>query len=389
MSASSPRTVIIGGGVVGLSIAWELVVRGYEVTVVDKHRCGRKASWAGAGILVPTSMVSANPLDRLMAWGSQLHAQWHKRLLVDTGIDNGYRECGGLYVARTNGEKAALVGQKLFWSEHEIAFEQLSDGSGIEDINRLFGTQLPMDALVMRVPGESQIRNPDHLRALKLTCEQQGVEFLENVNDLQVDAVKELSVRLRIAGDSLEFDRCVFCAGAWSQQLLAEIDVHLPLIPVRGQMLMFKLERHSFGEIINEGSRYIVPREDGHVLVGSTTEEVGFDESTTAEKLAELMEFANGLVPMLNKDCLVDSWAGLRPAAHDGFPFIGRVARWNHVFVATGHFKAGLQMSPSTATMVCDLIEGKESAMSAAPFDPSRLESSREFVATERSFDDN
>lgn len=377
MSARSRRTAIIGGGVIGLSIAWELTTRGCEVTVVDKHRCGRKASWAGAGILTPTSMVSGNPLDRLMAWGSRLHSDWHARLQDVTGIDNGYRECGGIYVARTAGEKATLIGQKLSWTEHEIGFEELSD---IDVVNREYGLQLPADAIVVRVPGESQIRNPEHLRALQAACQMAKVRFLENVGGWQMEAESKEVVSIVIDGESFSFDQVFFCAGAWSQQLLAEFDVQLPLIPVRGQMLMFKLEQSLFHEIINEGSRYIVPRDDGYVLVGSTTEEVGFDESTTTVKLAELQEFAASIVPNLNADNLVDSWAGLRPASHDGFPFIGRVSKFENVFVATGHFKSGLQMAPSTAKIVCDLSEGEEPFMNASPFDPNRLDESREFV---------
>lgn len=376
MSARSPRTVIIGGGVIGLSVAWELVERGCEVTVVDKYRCGRKASWAGAGILTPTSMVSGNPLDRLMAWGSRLHSDWHTRLKAATGIDNGYRECGGIYVARTAGEKATLIGQKLSWAEHEIDFEELSD---IDVVNRECSLQLPSDAVAIRVPSESQIRNPEHLRALQAACQKAKVRFLENVNDWQMDVKSKEVVSIAIDDESFSFDQVFFCAGAWSQQLLAAFDVQLPLIPVRGQMLMFKLEQSLFHEIINEGSRYIVPRDDGHVLVGSTTEEVGFDESTTAVKLAELQDFAASIVPDLNAGNLVDSWAGLRPASHDGFPFIGRVSNFENVFVATGHFKSGLQMAPSTAKIVCDLSEGKQPFMNADPFDPNRLDESRDF----------
>ena len=123
-----------------------------------------------------------------------------------------------------------------------------------------------------------------------------------------------------------------------------------------------------------------MPGDDSYLLVGSTTEEVGFDESTTTVKLAELQEFAASIVPNLNADNLVDSWAGLRPASHDGFPFIGRVSKFENVFVATGHFKSGLQMAPSTAKIVCDLSEGEEPFMNASPFDPNRLDESREFV---------
>ena len=378
----SDSVLVVGGGVIGLSLAWELVKRGRQVALVDKGKLGRKASWAGAGILAPANAKTATqPMDKLMGLGSDLHRQWAEDLFEATGIDNGYRECGGIYVAETKGDKAALTGQMLNWSEYEIEFEHVDRSNHWQaDFLGVGG-----EAMILNVPGESQICNPDHLDALADGCRQNGVKIYEqcgeprlNLSNGRVDAVS-------IGGDRFEFDQVCICVGAWSKEWLSQFGVQLPLIPVRGQMLMFKLEEPVFSSIINVGTRYIVPRETGHVLVGSTLEEVGFDERTTDEKLLELQQFAISMVPVLTSDKCVASWAGLRPATHDGFPFMGRLASLENCLVATGHFKCGLQMSPAVAVCMADLLEGKDTIMDVSPFDPSRLDFLGELNAFQRS----
>ena len=212
----------------------------------------------------------------------------------------------------------------------------------------------------------------DSLKALASAVAQSGAGLHE---DCQI-GWEIVSGRLRLkSGESDEFDQVCVCAGAWSSPLLKELGIHMPLIPVRGQMLMFKLPSQMFEPVINEGSRYIVPRADGHVLVGSTTEEVGFDESTTDSKLKELQRFATSLVPSLEESVIVGSWAGLRPASHDGFPYMGALPGLKNGFVATGHFKAGLQVSPAVAVMLADCMEGRDTLMDLDIFSPGRLNS--------------
>lgn len=363
--------LVVGGGVIGLSIAWELSSRGHQVTVMEKNRIGRKASWAGAGILAPAnSQTATHPLDKLMGLGSDLHEAWHKELFEITNIDNGFRKCGGIYVAYTDGDKAALAGQKLNWSEYDIEFEEVAL-SAVE-IRKHFGESKSWQ--VLSVPGESQICNPDHLRALYQACKFNEVEIIERCGDpvFHFDGERIESVFLN--GRHIQIDQICFCAGAWSEELFSQFEVRVPVVPVRGQMLMYKLDQPLFDQIINVGSRYIVPRRDGHVLVGSTLEEVGFDESTTEEHVTELLSFAKKIVPALSFDRLAKKWAGLRPATNDGVPFMGQLAGKENVFVATGHFKCGLQMSPATAVIMADLMNGEETLMDVAAFHPSRLD---------------
>lgn len=366
---SRKNVLIVGGGVIGLSVTWELNRRGFQTTIVDRHSFGTKASWAGAGILSPANFQTmTQPLDRLKAYGSELHKNWSTRLQESTGIDNGYRECGGLYVARTAGEQATLMGQLYEWNQYQIGYEVLDRQALVDPLS-----QSPRMAVA--VSGESQIDNRSHLDALAQACRGSGSTMIPHCGQLQFKFDEDhceaaFSGQLNL---DFDFDHLCIAAGAWTSALVEQFNVCLPVIPVRGQMVLYKLKQKIFEAILNEGSRYIVPRDDGHVLVGSTTEEVGFDESTTEIALAELQQFACDWLPQLNLKSQIASWAGLRPASHDGFPFMGRLAEYGNVWVATGHFKSGLQMSPAVGEIMADLIEGKSTRMETESFDPSRL----------------
>ncbi len=362
--------VVVGGGVVGLSVAWELSQRGYSVTLLDCNELGRKASWAGAGILAPANAATATqPMDKLLGLGSEIHERWHLKLQQWTGVDNGFRRCGGIYAARTSGDKAALAGQQFNWQEYKIDYSEIGlDHPVLRQLN--FDDQWKL----VEVPSESQICNPDHLAALILACELSGVDLVPFCGELEFTAAGARIESVSTSTRRIAMEHICFCSGAWTQKLLQRLDIRLPLIPVRGQMLLFKLEQPLFRSILNVGPRYVVPRDDGHVLVGSTMEEVGFNESTTKAGVEALQAFASELVPELLPERRVRAWAGLRPATHDGFPFIGGVHRFKNAFVATGHFRSGLQMSTATAVMMADCIEGRSTLMDIQAFAPSRLD---------------
>jgi glycine oxidase len=147
-------------------------------------------------------------------------------------------------------------------------------------------------------------------------------------------------------------------AGAWTGALARQLRIAPEIAPIRGQIVLLTSSRPMPGRIVNEGSRYLVPRGDGRVLAGSTEEDVGFDRSTTAGGVAGLLDFALGLVPALAAAKIERSWAGLRPATRDGLPYLGRVPELENAFVAAGHFRSGLQLSPGTAVVMSQLIRG-------------------------------
>ena len=366
--------VVLGGGVMGLSLAYEMSGRGANVTVVDVSHPGQ-ASWAGAGILAPANEKTAiHPLEKIRGMSSRLHARWSQQLHAETGIHNGYTECGGIYVARTPGEIAALRGVIEDWIDFEIEHKLLSDQQLLECLPPLADVGESLRPITsVWVAGEAQIANPAHLQALFQACQSRGVELLNDRVHVELSIGEEQIDAVQMDGQPIHAATYCVAAGAWSESLLSQVNVAMPMVPVRGQMVLFKLADRVFEPVIYEGSRYIVPRADGHVLVGATIEEAGFDVSTRPVDINELVLFAQSLIPQLNESNFRKCWAGLRPATFDGFPYMGRIPELSNAFVSTGHFKAGLHLSTGSAIVMADLIEGKPSTIDLSPFDPARV----------------
>ncbi|MCA9143089.1 MAG: glycine oxidase ThiO [Planctomycetaceae bacterium] len=370
MSANStPEILIVGGGVVGLSLAYELAVHGSNVQLIDRASVGREASWAGAGILPPVNRATAiDPLDRLRALSHQLHREWAVRLREETGVDNGYRECGGLYLARSAGEVASLHAFAEMLRDLEIEIERLTPSEVAELEPALSDVAASQLKAVYSLPGEAQLRNPDHLKALRLACERRGVDIVADREATGFELSNSRLAAVQTTTGPLHADQYCITSGAWTQRLLMQVGISTGIMPIRGQMVMFKCEVPPFRRILNEGPRYLVPRDDGRVLVGSTEEEAGFDKSTTPEGVGELVALARQLVPELRDAPIENSWAGLRPGSFDSFPYIGRLSGIDNAFAGAGHYRSGLHMSPGTAVVLRQLMFGEEPEIDLTPF---------------------
>ncbi len=351
--------LVVGGGVVGLSLAWDLASEGADVTLVDAAAVGRAASWAGAGILPPARVESAlHPIESLRGLANRLHAEWAEALREATGMDTGYRRCGGVYVARTVGEEASLMGLKSLFDEEGIEC-RMWEGDGIRQVEPNLDPDPPIRRALW-TSQECQLRNPWHLRALRVGCERRGVTIVEH------EPIREFEQRQgKIAAarsDRRRWYAGAYCvtAGPWSHALLEDLGLANGILPVRGQMVLFRSDKPLAKAIINEGTRYLVPREDGRLLAGSTEEEVGFDCRPTHDCFEELAEFAYSLLPALRDAQIEAVWAGLRPGSFDGMPYMGKLPNLENAFVASGHFRSGLSLSPAIARLMSQLILGKQ-----------------------------
>jgi len=373
--------VIVGGGVIGLSLAYELACRDErekrqrKITLIDSHAFASQASRAGAGILLPANGQTAiHPFDQLEALGSDLHETWSTQLKAETGIDNGFRKCGGLYLARTIGEVALLAGTLEHWRQREIDFEELTAEQLVTQYPVLKElTEQNTRKKSVFVPSEYQFRNPDHLKALITACRQRGVNLHEHVGATELEMQNDRVVAVKSKTKTWAADQFCFTAGPWTSQLCDSIQLDLPMQPVKGHIVLYKLDQQQFVPVINEGSRYLVPREDGHVLAGSTIQETDFDDSIDPSEIDGLKTWASSVLPVLDESKVVDCWAGLRPGTFDGFPYMGKIPGMQNVWVSTGHFKAGLQLSPACAVAMADVMEEKKPEVDLTPFSLSRV----------------
>lgn len=366
--------LIVGGGVIGLSLAWELAGRGVRVHVLERGEPGREASWAGAGILPPANEETArHPYDRLAGLSHRLHPGWARRLLEETGVDNGYRVTGGWRVARDETAAKALEEMAADWRRRQIRLEPVA----LEEVRRMepalteAGRAAKLAAAWL-APDEAQIRNPRHLKALAAACRMRGAGITAGV------AVHGFRIRgERVAGVEtstgvVEAGAVCVCSGAWSQTLLAALGATVRIEPVRGQIVLLDCEAPTLRRIVNEGPRYLVPRPDGRVLVGSTEERAGFDKRTTAAGVEGLLRFALELAPGLKGAAVERTWAGLRPGTADGLPCLGAAPGWENAYICAGHFRGGLALSPGSAVVMADSVCGQVPPLDLTPFAADR-----------------
>lgn len=359
--------VVVGGGVIGLSIAYELSRTGSKVRVIERGAPGREASWAGAGILPAAGVDNVSePIEQLRARSGVLHEEWATALREETGIDTGYRVCGGVYVARDDEARKQLETAVAYWQWTGVK-TSVVDGRAMRDIERGL-SELDDDAQCAVVEAEAQLRNPWHLRALEAACRRRGVtiDVGEEVVELVVRNGRVSGVVT--TGRTIEAAGVCVAGGAWSGRLLADVGVDVPIRPVRGQIALLRGGEHVPRRVINEGSRYVVPRADGRTLVGSTEDDAGFDKRTTTEGIAGLLEFGQSLVAGLASAEVERTWAGLRPGSEHGMPYLGRIGRLDNGYVATGHFRSGLFLSTGTAEAMGQLIRGEETSVDLSGF---------------------
>jgi glycine oxidase len=364
--------VIVGGGVVGLSIAYELAGQGVAVRVLEQGHVGREASWAGAGILPPGNLAGATtPEARLRAHSHSLWPEWTESLCESTGIDNGYRNCGGLEIQHQ--EHASQLDSEIqCWRDEGVAVEWLT----MSQLTEISPAVASHEVVAAHLPELCQVRNPRHLKALQAACATRDVDIIEGepVVDFEGDGERITSVRTSMS--TYTAGRFCIASGAWSRPLLMQAGCESPLEPVRGQIVLLNAQPLPFGQIIQSGPRYLVPRPDGRILIGSTEEHVGFDKRNTAAAVAELIDFAVSLVPALAEATYERSWAGLRPCTPDGLPYLGQVPETRNLFVAAGHFRAGLQMSPATAVLMREVLLEQPTTISLDGLACDRLRSS-------------
>jgi glycine oxidase len=369
MIAHSHEIVIVGGGVIGLAIAYALARDGLAPRVLDRSELGRESSWAGAGLIPPDSREGGeNPSVALRSYSARLYPAWSAALREETGIDVGYRRTGGVDVALTDPEDQLLRNAAGQWRAEGIEFERLAPG----DITRVEPALQGEVRSAYFLPDRAQVRNPRLLRALLEAVSRRGggLEPWNAVEGFEIQKGRVVAVRTGLR--NVPCSSVVVAAGAWSGRLLEHLGLHAPTPPVKGQIVLLRGARRLLRRIVEHGKYYLVPRDDGRILVGATEEHAGFDTRPTARGARDLLDEALALCPVLEAAMVEATWAGLRPGSIDSKPYIGAAPGLENVVVATGHNRAGLQLAPGTAEIVADLVLGRTPRIDLTSFRPGR-----------------
>ena len=346
------RIVVIGAGVIGLLTAFKLAKAGHQVTILEKNAQSTESSWAGGGIVSPMYPWRYAPAVTALAQLAQAeYPLLAQELLQLTGINIELNQCGMLML-NTDDKRDALVWAEQY--QQQIAYLSQTQ---IRQLSPLLATAF-VDAVWL--PHVANVRNPRLLQALGQAVRLCGVRY---VGDAEVCAWQYTQGQLLAVetkqGQRYEADNFVMTTGAWTGRVAQDLGLNLPIKPMKGQMLLYKLPQQLLAQIVLYQGHYLIPRQDGHLLCGSTLEDTGFDKHTTSEALQLLSQSAQHILPLLANYQPIKHWAGLRPASPNGIPFIGRLPEWSNVWLNAGQFRNGLVLAPPSAQLLVDLMLGQ------------------------------
>jgi len=365
------RVAVIGGGLIGCLTALYLQRLGASPVILEKGNTGRESSWAGAGILCPIQpWLYPDSFTRLIDASLALYPEMNEMLMEMSGISMQWRTTGLLIPLfeddRVNHKDAALG-----WSKRcGWPVEQLDARQCQQHEPNLSGEV--SGALLW--PQVGQVRNPRLLAAVKQALAVCGVPIREQaeVVGIGTSAQGDVNALTLANGERIETDAVLLAAGSWSGELAKQIGLELPVQPVKGQIVLLKDEPERLRHIVKHDDVYLVPRSDGHILVGASMEQVGFQRGTTSEVADQLLDAAYRIAPGLQTATIMQKWMGFRPGSPDGLPYLGAVEGYPGLWVSTGHYRNGVALAPGTADIISRWMMGQEPDMDMSDFRVNR-----------------
>jgi glycine oxidase len=351
--------IVIGGGIIGVSLAVELRKRGASVLMVERGEPGHEASRAAGGMLVDSPLETKPALQELATASAKMYPGFANELEIESGMKVDLREFGTIFFPQ---------------AEHTHDSRLRPFAVPLSRVNELDPEVDGTHAGAAFFLKERSV-DPRALTAAAIkTAKNRGVDFSSgdrvtavNVSDHHVNGVTTVKT-------SFLAEKVVNCAGAWSGQIGPQ---NFPTRPVKGQMLCLAMQpRDLLKHVIRSPEVYLIPRSDGRLLVGATVEEAGFDKRTDAATMKRFHQAAIALVPKLTEARILEDWAGLRPGTPDALPILGATTTPGY-YVATGHFRDGILLAPVTARVMADVVMNVEPGYDIAAFRPARFSMAR------------
>ena len=360
--------IVIGGGVIGLSIARALALKNVRnVCLVERGECGAEASFAAAGMLAP--QAEADRKDEffdLLCRSRDLYPALASSLQEETGIDIELDLTGTLYLSFSEEDHHELE-QRFEWqSKANLPIERLSAYEA-QTLEPRISSSIS-GALLF--PRDVQVENRRLLAALTNSIHRFGISVLTETNVEEINVRNGKVTGIQTSKGGIGSSKVIVTAGAWSDLVGA---LKFPMEPVRGQMVCLSAKPQLTRHIVYNPRGYIVPRQDGRLLAGATTEHVGFLKTVTAGGIKSILVNAAEISPGIDSLPIVSSWAGLRPRAPDGLPVLGPCDEIEGLIYATGHYRNGILLAPLTGELIADAVVEGMIPSELANFSPNRF----------------
>lgn len=361
--ASTTDVVVIGGGVIGTSVAYHLAGQNVRTMLVEKNTPGQEASSAAAGMLAATSGGSKRgPMYQLKRTSQALYPALVKELEERTGIDIEYQTPGILEIILTEAD------EKQYRRLYELRSEQGHAVSWLsaEEVRRREPSLTPAVRAAVHFAGDHHLHNGKLVEAWVQAAAQRSVTLQtgKTAHEVRVNAGRVSQIR--IGDEWVSADTIVIAAGSWSAQVGQLFGIPIPIQPAKGQMLTVRTTQ--LRHVIASGDRYLVPRKNGEVIIGSTVEFVGDNKDVTLQAIQLLAEWAETIVPGISRAPFSRFWAGLRPYSPTRRPILCRAPGLNNVVLATGHHRNGILLAPITGQLISELITTGQTSQSLEPF---------------------
>ncbi|UVI28659.1 glycine oxidase ThiO [Paenibacillus spongiae] len=367
------QVIVLGGGIIGLSCAFEAAQRGAHVTVVEPHEFGGQASGAAAGMLAPytENPEQPDPFFHLCAASLRLYPEWLRHIESISGLNAELMNTGSLTVAMHESDLLPLQ-TRLAWQQAYGLRAELVEGSSL----RLLEPSLsPAVTAALFCPDESHVYAPHLVQALEAACRRMGVKLISHAGAITLPGLNgQYGVQVKTAeAGTFTGDRLVVCAGAWACKYAEAFGFPIPIHPIRGQICAFDVPVRDVRHMVFSSQAYWVGKNNGTLVCGASEDVAGYDTSVTERGIERLVRFGPRLLPLLEGLRPIHSWAGLRPATRDGWPLIGPLPGRPDIILAAGHYRNGILLSPVTAAIVADLLTGRKPDGPIAAFAPDRF----------------
>ena len=373
-------TVIIGGGVIGCAIAWKLADAGTRVALLERGQPGRESSYAAGGMLAAqVESDPRTPFFKLAIASRNLFPDFVRKLQANSGIGVEYRRDGTLMVSLRPEDDEEIEDSFALQKSLGLNVERLTKEQ-IREIEPSLSTEA---RFALRFADDHQVDNRLLTLALERAAVGSGAEIFTGIEAREVvaaspgaaraDSRRKLSVQT--ARYRFDADHVVLAAGCWSGSILtpSQFLASAGIVPVRGQMIALSAGPAYLKHVVYSHRGYLIPRSNGVIIAGSTTENADFNKSVTAGGMASIIASAIETMPMANEMTIAETWAGLRPGTADGLPVIGEDPQISGLYYATGHYRNGILLSPITAEAIAQLILKGSAQVDLSPFSITRF----------------